>query len=177
MRQVSYCLFGSALLALACGGTTDSGQLGVAGTGNAGGQTSVGGNGGSGSGTGGIAGVGGTTSVDSRCPAVQPGVGAVCDVPGLTCSYNSVSGCLCTVPTTPYSCVQVNPACVAAQSSGASMPIMMATGGGGMADIALMPSGGSGAFMPPAVGGGAIGVPAPVNHQCTCSNGTWLCTM
>ena len=120
MRKVSLFGFFSALLALACGGTTDTGQTGIAGASSStGGQPSIDGNGSMGGttwGAGGFTGVGGTNPFDSRCPATQPGIGNVCSFAGLVCSYDYFNGCLCTADVV-YPCTQVDPNCVGAQCS------------------------------------------------------------
>ena len=92
---------------------------------------------------------GGTTSVDARCPAQRPM--GTCDAAdaGLSCQYDSFSGCLCypyTTGTFPP-CHKVDPTCT---SPVAPAP---AEGGGGT----------SGKVAPPPV------------QTCACSASTWTC--
>jgi hypothetical protein len=192
----------SALVALACGGTTDTGQQafagatydtgGTAGTGGhagTGGNTATGGSGLLGTGpdggapSGGSVGTGGSATFDPGCPSKVPAVGTACNAEGMVCAYSYFSSCLCTT-NAQYGCVQVDVNCTATQSSGA-------------ADIAYFPSGGSAGFAAPPTGGAAAGIPAqsggavtklppatggtasavalPPNHQCNCLNGVWAC--
>lgn len=128
------------------GAAQTGGTFGTGGAAYKGGTSSTGGT----AQTGGALGTGGTVSVDPRCPPKTPTT-VSCDANGLSCTYNYFSGCLCYTGA-PYTCTQVDPACVLATTASPSNAI------------------------PNTSLGGAAGIVAPLNRVCTCSGGTWVCS-
>jgi hypothetical protein len=164
------------VFSVACGGTTDTGSEGDAGSASGGsghagtsqggsssagaaGRASAGSSSGGSSvgtaGTGGtiIIGTGGTGSggtgiVNPKCPAHKPTGMCSADAAGTACEYEPGSGCLC-YPSTPGSftfCQKVDPTCV-------FMAPAAAGAGGVSAKIAL-----------------------PPHEVCSCVTSAWSCT-
>ncbi|MBN1607192.1 MAG: hypothetical protein JW940_11210, partial [Polyangiaceae bacterium] len=127
-----------------------SGGVTAGGTGS-GGVNSTGGTGGAGGLTG-TGATGGTPEVDLRCPALKPDIPGVCDVEQLRCTYDYLSGCLCTGVAMGI-CPKVDPDCPSV--SGKVAPFAP----------------------PPETGGSGSGAPLPPSEVCVCSAGSWSCTI